>query len=133
MPQTSYRHQPLFYSFEIIEAIAHAHLSATSELLIDRLDTGNRQRTAILSIEPDGSSQSVTALRTPAWLLQSDQADRRLYVKPDDRWEINNVASRREDVVERLRQIAQDLMQALRAGEPFLLPNEQELIATWNR
>ncbi|MGW8256344.1 MAG: sulfatase-like hydrolase/transferase [Thermoguttaceae bacterium] len=40
-------------------------------------------------------------LRTPAWYLRSaDEAE--LYVKPDDRWEVNNVSSRCLEVVEGL-------------------------------
>lgn len=43
------------------------------------------------------------ALRTADWfLLESSDAPPRLYVKPDDRWERNDVADRCADVVEEL-------------------------------
>jgi hypothetical protein len=44
-----------------------------------------------------------TALRTPEWhLIVSPAAALRLYVKPDDRWELNEVADRCHDVAELL-------------------------------
>lgn len=45
------------------------------------------------------------ALRTPAWLLRSDatgEVHKELYLKPDDRWEVNNVADCCREVVEQL-------------------------------
>ncbi len=39
------------------------------------------------------------AIRTPAWYLRVDDGEPELYAKPDDRWEVNNVASRCHDVV----------------------------------
>ena len=44
------------------------------------------------------------ALRTPAWLMQGGVGDEpRLYVKPDDRWESNEIASLRREIVEQLQ------------------------------
>ncbi|MDX1929426.1 MAG: sulfatase-like hydrolase/transferase [Pirellulaceae bacterium] len=68
-------------------------------------------------------------LRTPAWSARffESQASE-LYVKPDDRWEICDVASRRLDVVERLREIAQQFQDCLRNGSRVHLPKlEDEL------
>ena len=48
------------------------------------------------------------ALRTPAWLLRSDatgEVYKELYLKPDDRWEVNNVADSCHEVVEQLAHI----------------------------
>lgn len=42
------------------------------------------------------------AIRTPAWYLRAN-LDPELFVKPDDRWEVNNVAVRCQDVVEELQ------------------------------
>lgn len=42
------------------------------------------------------------AIRTPAWYLRAN-LDPELFVKPDDRWEVNNVAVRCLDVVENLQ------------------------------
>jgi arylsulfatase A-like enzyme len=44
-------------------------------------------------------------IRTPAWSGILDEQTERLYVKPDDRWEVSDIASRRPDVVERLAEI----------------------------
>jgi hypothetical protein len=42
-------------------------------------------------------------VRTPAWsLLQTAGGVAQLYVKPDDRWEVSDIAARREDIVEEL-------------------------------
>ena len=53
------------------------------------------------------------ALRTPAWFLHQPTTNPpQLYVKPDDRWETNDVANRCPDIVEQM--IAQlDLCQQL--------------------
>ncbi|MFM2094504.1 MAG: hypothetical protein RIS70_1628 [Planctomycetota bacterium] len=54
------------------------------------------------------------ALRTPAWFLREDRSSEEsraeLYVKPDDRYEINDIASRCPDIVE-LLQSAVELFQ----------------------
>lgn len=47
-------------------------------------------------------SDSQLAIRTPAWFLRSDGTARNLYVKPDDRWEANDVLSRCGDVADLL-------------------------------
>ncbi|TWU27292.1 sulfatase-like hydrolase/transferase [Bythopirellula polymerisocia] len=46
-------------------------------------------------------------IRTPAWMLRtsSEQGSESLYVKPDDRWEVNDVASRCPEIVEQLCQL----------------------------
>ncbi|MEX2188404.1 MAG: sulfatase-like hydrolase/transferase [Pirellulales bacterium] len=61
---------------------------------------------------------------TPAWRLrritapgQSPGERMQLYVKPDDRWEVNDVASRCRDVAERLAAALQETHEAARRGE----------------
>jgi arylsulfatase A-like enzyme len=55
------------------------------------------------------------ALRTPAWFLRhGPNQPPSLYVKPDDRWECNEVASRCEDVVNELLQTLDDFANAAR-------------------
>ncbi len=46
-------------------------------------------------------------IRTPAWMLQASLGEgaEKLFVKPDDRWEVNDVASRCTEIVEQLRQL----------------------------
>ena len=59
------------------------------------------------------------AVRTPGWFLSTSQERRhQLFVKPDDRWEVNDVASRREDVVELLLEVLHDARRK-RHGEPL--------------
>jgi len=55
------------------------------------------------------SSSGESALRTPEWFLRcvpsgedAEEVRRELYVKPDDRWEVNDVRDRCVDVVEEL-------------------------------
>jgi arylsulfatase A-like enzyme len=43
------------------------------------------------------------AIRTPAWYLSHGKEETELYVKPDDRWEVNNVSNRCMEVVECLQ------------------------------
>jgi len=55
------------------------------------------------------------ALRTPAWYLR--HADKpELFVKPDDRWEVNDVADRCHEVVELLEQVYSGYAVFLRSG-----------------
>jgi len=69
-----------------------------------------RDRLGIVGSDPD------RALRTPAWHLHT-AATSELYAKPDDRWEVNDVASRCHDIVESLRVALVQYEQRLRAGE----------------
>jgi arylsulfatase A-like enzyme len=62
-----------------------------------------RDRAAIVS--PSGEQ----ALRTPAWYARFLDAERaELYLKPDDRWEVNDLACRCSDVVEAMRKALDD-------------------------
>lgn len=61
------------------------------------------------------------AIRTPAWYLRrADAAE--LYVKPDDRWEVNDVSVRCHEVAECLEDGLTQLEIALRAGTAADLP-----------
>jgi arylsulfatase A-like enzyme len=54
------------------------------------------------------------ALRTPAWhacLAARSSADRRLYLKPDDRWEVNDVADRCPEVIEHFAELQRSIEQ----------------------
>jgi len=76
-----------------------------------------------------GASES--GIRTGAWYLRSraesisdagdndqpnDEPADQLYVKPDDLWEVNDVANRAPEVVEQLRLVAVETLAALRAA-----------------
>ncbi len=75
------------------------------------------------------------AIRTPAWYLRAsgsieDGSEIKLYVKPDDRWEVNNVADRCHDVVDKLRRAFETAGQALQAGRATdLAPLDELLLA----
>lgn len=61
------------------------------------------------------------AIRTPIWFLRAGSRAE-LYVKPDDRWEVNEVADRCPDIVERLHQSIAEIRDALQSERPANLP-----------
>ena len=61
------------------------------------------------------------AIRTPAWHLCAGE-EPELFAKPDDRWEVNNVATRCPDVVEGLQEALKQYEQAISAGTGLALP-----------
>ena len=71
-----------------------------------------------------GTAQRV--VRSPAWLLHEavvdDEIYRKLYTKPDDRWEANEVTSRCGDIAEQLAAAADQFRQAAAAGTLASLP-----------
>jgi len=56
------------------------------------------------------------AIRTSAWHLRVSESGPELYAKPDDRWEVNDVASRCPEVVECLQDALLQYEQTLAAG-----------------
>ncbi len=57
-------------------------------------------------------------IRCPAWsAVLGPQESNRLFVKPDDRWEVTEVADRRPDVLEQLESLADKFQRAIQAGE----------------
>ncbi len=74
------------------------------------------------------------SLRTPAWFLRrpatTDDSSEpvELYVKPDDRWEANEVSDRLPEIVEAMLATLDDFERAAQAGDPALLtPLAEEL------
>jgi arylsulfatase A-like enzyme len=55
------------------------------------------------------------AIRTPAWYLRKTESPE-LYAKPDDLWEVNNVAVRCQEVVDCLLDAADQFEQAIYGG-----------------
>ena len=55
------------------------------------------------------------ALRTPAWYFRQGELPE-LFVKPDDRWEANNVASRCVEVVEQFEAVLPRVAQSAESG-----------------
>jgi arylsulfatase A-like enzyme len=69
------------------------------------------------------------AIRTPAWYLRG-VVEPELYAKPDDRWEINNVATRCQDVVESLQDALTQYELALPDGRISDLPPLSDVLLT---
>ena len=65
---------------------------------------------------------SQRAIRTPSWFLRSTPERHELFFKPDDRCEVNEVANRREDIVEQLTAAGDQFELAAQSGDPHLLP-----------
>jgi arylsulfatase A-like enzyme len=76
-------------------------------------------------------------VRTPAWLLHSfvvdEEVSRKLYAKPDDRWEANDVASRCGDVVEKLAAMPDEFRWRAAAGTLASLPPLPEILTDTRR
>ncbi len=88
----------------------------------------NAMRLAMIATEVQ------TWIRSPAWsaLLdnhRSDASNDQLFVKPEDRWEVSQVADRRRDIVEQLRQQAELFRSAAQQNDRGLLTEiDEELI-----
>jgi arylsulfatase A-like enzyme len=74
------------------------------------------------------------AIRTSAWhlILSAGNASPsdKLYAKPDDRWEANEVADRCLEVVDSLKSARDEFVQASHRGEPFAVPPLAEMLAS---
>jgi len=77
------------------------------------------------------------AIRTPAWFLREvgtsgDEPKVELFAKSDDRWEVNEVASRAAEVVDNLKAALNAFEQAAREGRlPELSPLAEALSDQW--
>jgi len=92
--------------------------------LLDGTAEAIRDRALVVGVNENG-------LRTGAWYLRhptsttsdadndqpNDQSADQLYVKPDDLWEVNDVANRAPEVVEQLRKVEQETLTAMREAE----------------
>ncbi|MCI0357260.1 MAG: sulfatase-like hydrolase/transferase [Planctomycetaceae bacterium] len=83
------------------------------------------------------SGREEWAVRSPAWLLRSavvdDEVYRKLFAKPDDRWEVNEVASRCGEVVEQLAAASAQFSHAAAAGTLASLPPLPEILTDTRR
>jgi len=69
------------------------------------------------------------AIRTPAWsLLLHPDGSRELFAKPDDRWEVNEVSQRCDDVANELERALEQFQQTVPAGRPADLAPLPELL-----
>ncbi len=69
------------------------------------------------------------AIRTAAWYLR-DAGRAELFAKPDDRWEVNDVAVRCPEVAESLRDLLDQYQQTLPAGMVSTLPPLSEVLCS---
>lgn len=70
-----------------------------------------------------------TAIRTPAWYMYTNPAGRRrLYAKPDDRWEANEVSERCPDIAEQLAEAAGQFQAVAERGRRDDLPPLPEIL-----
>ena len=67
------------------------------------------------------------AIRTPAWYLY-DCPHPELYGKPDDRWEVNNVADRYPELVESLREALRQFEQSLTSENACQMPTLEDVL-----
>lgn len=86
-------------------------------------------RDRICLVHPEGHQ----AIRTPRWYLRTTESLEEdegweLYVKPDDRWEVNNVADRCPEVADALKQAFQQTGQHLQTGQLADLPPLEEIL-----
>ncbi len=74
-------------------------------------------------------------LRTPAWSTvlehleaapDSDSSTDKLFVKPEDRWEVSQIADRRRDIVELHRQLVPLFAVAAQSGQRLAVPELHE-------
>ena len=74
-------------------------------------------------------AESESAIRTPAWFLRRRQDDTTsLFVKPDDRWEANEVTNRCGEAVEELLATLAQFQSVARSGDLARLPGLPELL-----
>ncbi|HLA83651.1 MAG TPA: sulfatase-like hydrolase/transferase [Thermoguttaceae bacterium] len=76
-----------------------------------------------------GSPGAEAAIRVPAWYMRLLDVPR-LFVKPDDRWEVNDVADRCGPVVEELQSAADDFLKCLDSGNLDTLTPISEILRT---
>jgi hypothetical protein len=71
-------------------------------------------------------SGDVNAMQTHAWKLIIDRDRNSLYVKPDDRWEINDVSRRCPSIVASMESVMKNLTESgtIVWPEGFELPRE---------
>ena len=73
-------------------------------------------------------------IRTPAWsLLQTKDMAAQLYVKPDDRWEVSDIAARRDDIVDQLLALAPQLRSASGQSLRTALPQLDKVLTSLQR
>lgn len=93
------------------------------------LDLASREafaeRRPILAVGP-----GERAVRTSHWFFRRDSERDELYVKPDDRWEVNEVSRRCQPIVEAFDQLQSDLQKTLDQETAAPLPTGDDALWT---
>jgi len=93
--------------------------------LVREVAAGARDRLGIAGI---GSER---AIATPVWYLRMPPSGSdELYVRPDDRWQVNDVTDRCSEVAEKLREAFVYFSQAVQSGQSSQLPPLDEVLLT---
>jgi len=114
----------LLESFGLGSAAVHGQ--SLFPLLRGQVDTVREYACAGLRV----GEEREWAIRTPEWSYLSPQRPEttarsrqpRLYVKPDDRWEVNDISQHHPEVVERLGRTLRQFVAATRDQAPFQPP-----------
>ncbi|MGI9427427.1 MAG: sulfatase-like hydrolase/transferase [Bythopirellula sp.] len=91
---------------------------------------GDDRRVAV-----SANAQGERVVRTPAWMLRKQSSDQgaevaKLFTKPDDRWESNDVAELCPQIVEQLTTLLADYEQCCKSGKSLQLSlSNDELVA----
>ncbi len=114
---------PTLFDFFSVPIPAAVHGHSLRPLLLGEADAVRPYAYAGI---PAGESIEY-ALRTPTWgfLLRDPSppgTGPRLYVKPDDRWEVNNVLQHHLELVEHFEQVLRGFIQATREPAPLQAP-----------
>ncbi|QDS99533.1 sulfatase-like hydrolase/transferase [Adhaeretor mobilis] len=108
-----------------------ADLGATlSEWLLGQDTTEGRNLLTLFCEEPVDWRQFVLAkrgdevtLRTVAWMMRTSgiesAASQELYVKPDDRWECNEISGLCPDAFQQLQALQEEVLPAFASGQPL--------------
>jgi hypothetical protein len=73
-------------------------------------------------------------IRTPAWsLVKTAAGGLRLFVKPDDRWEVSDIAGRRDDIVDQLQALLPDVRVATDQSNRSALPVLESMLTSLHR
>ena len=110
----------------LLEALGMPTVEAHGNSLLP-LARGERERVRDYASSGLASKDGVAyTLRTPEWSFllpaQTPTCPPQLYVKPDDRWEVNNVLQHHLDLSQRLEQTLRDFVTATRQAGPLNPP-----------
>lgn len=112
--------------------IGRSATQSPSGLLADASPAGwaNSERATDWALTLDHAG-TVCSFLTPYWNLLLDQAGEKLYRKPDDRFDVNDIASRAPDVVAMLQSHAQSARESIQQATPRCPLSAELLSGQW--